>query len=293
MKVLSYEVGELEQVYLETVNSNLLELEHILEQIGITNIPIDQFREILLTSSKNLTSQWHTGRKVIRTGIAKVLIPGYPDNVLRLSLSVDAMINLLDDLLDEIMEKEQTAMYILEIVRIFAIFNQLEAPPQLQRKIASYFNKCIGIVIPEIIYKEKIKAAEDFEQKVGISFQCYNAKSMVMDIFMELPLIELFDDRNVDKIVEFARIHRAVALINKDFNDLEHDKFNETETPLVLLSYEGEENLKRYMLTLMELYQKRAAKFISSETRDFEKIISNIQSLVAQEIDVVTRSCSG
>ena len=113
MKFL-YQVDELEQVYLSTIEDNLCEIETILAQLDISNIPVQQFQDLLYQSSKNLTEHWQTGRKVVRTQIARMLIPNYPDSVLKLSLTIDAIINLLDDLLDEILAKEQKAAYILE-----------------------------------------------------------------------------------------------------------------------------------------------------------------------------------
>lgn len=200
-------------------------------------------------------------------------------------MTIDAIINLLDDLLDEMMEKEQKAAYILEIVRVLALFNHLKAPPYFQQRIASYFNKCICIVIPEIVYKDKIKAATGFEERLGYSVQCYDAKSLVMDIFMELPLVELFgDDKRVEDLVALARTHRAIALIKKDYNDLAHDQKNQTETPLVLLSREGEEKLRMYLNALMKHYERRSKAPIASENDGFSTLVSNVRDLVTQEL---------
>lgn len=280
-----YEVGELEQVYLSTIKDNLSEIETVLAQLGISSIPVGQFADLLSQSSKNLTGKWQTGRKVVRTQIARMLIPSYPSCVTKLSLTIDAIINLLDELLDEILLVEQKAVYILEMVRVLSLLNHLEAPPRFQRRIASYFNKCICIVIPEVLYKDKIRAASSFDERLEYSIHCYDAKSLDMDVFMELPLVELYgEDERVDALVSSARIHRAVALINKDYRDLQHDRENDTETPLVLLAAEGEEQLRVYLNAMMGHYEGKSHALVHSEDNDFSNLMSNIRTLVTQEL---------
>jgi hypothetical protein len=143
--MIAYDVEELEKEYLSTIEDNLKEVNDILIQLNISNIPIEQFEGILYQSSNRLTERWRTGRKTVRTQIARMLIPNYPKSVLHISLAIDAIINLLDDLLDEILVDEQKASYILEMVRVLALFNHLQVAPRFQTRIAEYFNKCICI----------------------------------------------------------------------------------------------------------------------------------------------------
>ncbi len=282
---LTYDVQSLEEVYLATIEDNLRSVDRILAQLGIADIPLEQFQGILFQASQSLTQRWRTGRKTVRTQIARMLIPDYPRDVLELSLAVDAIINLLDDLLDELLAEEQKAAYILEFVRVLALFNHLHVPPEYQERIADYFNKCIGIVVAEIVYREKMKATDDFGDRLSYALQCYDAKSLDMDVFMELPLVELLESAQmVDDLVAFTRIHRAVALIRKDFHDLSHDKENHTETPIVLLSYEGREALGRYMEAMIAHYAARNQKPQGAGDALFSRIAANIHELIAQEL---------
>ena len=72
--------------------------------------------------------------------------------------------------------------------------------------------------------------------------------------------MELFGENDyVNELVKYARIHRAVSLIMKDYADLVHDKNNHTETPLVLLSSEGDDVLQNYMKAMFHHYQEKSA----------------------------------
>lgn len=116
-----------------------------------------------------------------------------------------------------------------------------------------------------------------------------------MDVFMELPLVEMLDSvQMVDDLVAFARIHRAVALIRKDFHDLSHDKENHTETPILLLSYEGQEALEAYMRAMIKHYEARTRnqKPQVADDGDFSLIASNIHALIAQELEAAQADLS-
>ena len=174
------------------------------------------------------------------------------------------------------------------MIRILAIFNQQEISSKSRLKISEYFNKILCVAIPEIIYKGKIKNTSDFEKRLDYSIGCYDCKSLDMDIFVELPLIKLYDnDREIDDIVSLTRIHRAICLIKKDFRDLEHDIENETETPLIILFGEGKENLKRYMGRMFEHYEKESVKMRKMEfCGNFQEIAKRLQELILKEIGV-------
>ncbi len=275
------------QLYSSTTEDNLRAIGEILEDVRISDsIPIDQFKNMLERSSQNLMDKWSSGRKSLRTEIAFKILPEYPSAVLKTSLIIDAIIDSLDDNLDELMTKEERMLNIVELVRTTAIFNQLPVSDAARKKALEYFNKLLCIGISEILYKEKIKMLVDFKQQLHNSIKCYDCKSLVMDIFFELPLIELYgDDKNIKNIVSLARVHRAVCLIKKDFQDLEHDSENQTETPLVILSEKGKELLKKYMDAMMDYYERKNKKFEPGRFNgDFQLITKRLQELISKEI---------
>ena len=150
------DTSKLTESYSLTVKDNLKGIEAIVKQLQIMDtIPVEQFSSTLNKTSQNLIDKWNTGRKTLRTEIAFKIIPNYPTTVLKISLAIDAMINMLDDILDELMEKEERALHIIELIRVFAIFNQQNISTEVQHKISEYFNKILCIAIPEIIYNKK------------------------------------------------------------------------------------------------------------------------------------------
>ena len=280
----SHDIQSLEEVYLATIEENLRSVDRILAQLGIADIPREQLRGMLLRASQSLTQRWRTGRKTVRTQIAMRFIPDYPQEVLELSLALDAIINLLDDLLDELLAGKQKAAYILEFVRVLALFNHLHVPPEYQERIADYFNKGIGIVVAEIVYREKMKATDDFDDRLLYARQCYDAKGLVMDIFVELPLLALFGpEAPLQEVVPLARLHRAVSLLHKDFDDIAHDRENGTETPMVILADEGEERLRESLRLLLKHYRQRSEMLAPDGT--LVDIKERIRALIRQEID--------
>ena len=99
-------MDEIIEVYKETIDETLDDIHRILEyDIGIDNFEIfAQFEKILETSCKNITEKWSLGKKYVRTLFAKQAFSNYPSNILKLSLSIDVIVNLLDDILDEEIE---------------------------------------------------------------------------------------------------------------------------------------------------------------------------------------------
>ncbi len=284
-------IQQLSETYLATIGDNLQAIDGILQDLGIGEaVPLSQFQEALQMSAGHLVRYWQMGRKVLRTRIAQEMIPGYPASVLNLSLMLDATINVLDDLLDELLTKEEKGIYILEMARILAIYNQLDIPAPLRERIAAYFNKCICIVLPEIVYKERLKATRDFDRRLVYAEQCYDSKSLDMDIFVELPLLEMFGpDVPIQGVVSLARVHRAVSLLHKDLADLEHDRTNHTETPLVILAEEGEEQLRRYLQELLARYRRRSEQDHRGDG-NFAPFTRRIQAMIREEIANLTQA---
>lgn len=279
-------ISEFCRIYSSTTEDNLRAIREIAEEIRISDsISIDQFKNMLDRSSQNLMDKWNSGRKSLRTEIAFEILPEYPSDVLKASLIIDAIINLLDDNLDELMTKEERALYVIELVRIMAIFNHLSITSAARQKIFEYFNKILCIATSEIIYKEKIRASGDFNQQLHNSIQCYNCKCLVTDIFFELPLLELYgDDKRIRDIVSLTRIHRALFQIKKDYKDIERDIENQTETPIVILS-KKHSSIEPYIDTMINHYEQKSGKIEPEEfDGDFQLIARNLLELIQNEI---------
>ena len=281
-------IFELSEIYSSTVEDTLKEMKTIMERYQINDAyQYGDIKNALKQSSDNLIEKWRDGRKMMRTEIALRTISNYPSDILKVSLSLDAIINLLDDIFDEVMEKEERTVYIVELVRVLAFLNGQGISEVFQHKISEYFDKILYIAFSEISYKEKIKKTKNFNQRLDYSIQCYNAKSMVMDIFIELPLIKIYGNRKeIEGIVDLARIHRALCIIKKDLIDIDHDIRQNTETPVVILSMEGENILRKYIDSIIKYYKNKENEILKRGfSSDFEEIKRNLSELISEEFD--------
>ena len=276
------------EIYQDTVKENLNSLEKILKSdIGIENSEIlKKMGDILHISSDNLVSKWKESRKYMRTSFVKKALPTYPDDVLKLSISLDAIINLLDDILDENMNKELKSLYIVELIRVFSIYNYQNLEKLYSESIGNYFNKIISIAILEDFYKDFIKNTSDSKKILDLSIQIYNCRSLDMDIFTELPLIRLYNklDDELLKVVKVSRIFRALNLIKKDIKDVEHDKENDIETAITLLY--SRDDFKSVLGGLITHY-KNIGDEIESNKDNIKIIISNFKEMLRNEISEI------
>ena len=204
-----------------------------------------------------MLGKWKEGRKVLRTNVSRTIIQDYPQKVLRPSIIIDAMINLLDDILDEKMDKMEKGLYIIELLRINSLLLKDKLNEKQQEALSKYYNKLLCIAIPELIYNGKIKSSKDIQEIIRFTTQCYDCKSMDMDIFLELPLIEMgYDDIEIKEVVDLSRIHRALVFIKKDIGDIDHDLKNETETPILIIK--NHNNYKNIVSEILNNYMIKA-----------------------------------
>jgi len=216
----------------------------------------DEIRQI----AGEVPQRWQMGRKSMRTMVMySAMAATYPCEVLPLSLSLDATINLLDDILDDILSRRERGHRILELLRVMGWFNAQQLPPHLQQRVAVYFTQCIGIVLGENVYVDQMKTLSSMDDLVATTRHCYDAKSLDVDIFAELPLFAAFGHAS-DGLVSLARYYRALFLMNKDLHDRVRDMENQTETPILLMVQRAPERLQPFLRALADTYMQSAAR---------------------------------
>jgi len=277
-------MDEIIEVYTKTIDETLDDIHRILEyDIGIDNFEIfAQFKKILETSCKNITEKWSLGKKYVRTLFAKQAFSNYPSNILKLSLSIDVIVNLLDDILDEEINKQDKILYVVELVRALAVYNCQKYEKNIQDSVANYFNKIIAIAVAENFYRNLIEKEDNTEKILDYSTKVYDCRSLDIDIFIEIPLLNLYDNlekENIKNIIKIGRIFRALNLIKKDIGDIEHDRKNDIWTAVMLLQNKGN-SFKDYIKDLLEIYSKKIETIIIDtqlkEIRDnFYEMIKN------------------
>jgi hypothetical protein len=123
------------------------------------------------------------------------------------------MINILDDLFDEEMDKKEKTCYILEFLRTFSLYHQEQLQKKIEIDIGYYFNELISLAIAEKHYKEFIKKEKSINKIIEYSIKSHNIRSLDIDIFTQIALINYkTSSQKTKKIIEIARIFRAIII---------------------------------------------------------------------------------
>jgi len=260
-------------LYNDSVYDNLRMIDKILASEVSLNDPylIELFNKILQTSKNGLVEKWMSGKKYLRTLSVIKAFPEYPMNSLNLSMSIDAMINIFDDLFDENLEKKTKNFYLVEIFRMLANYHYQEFDENLRFHVGNYFNKLIMIALLEKHFYNLIMNGKEYGHLLKNATHVYDIRSLDIDIFVEIPLSASNTIQFKDEILKVARIYRALELIKKDFLDVEYDLENGQET-LFTIFWNRKNDLRNLIYKLTDLYLERAKNIVCSE---YSKIIVN------------------
>jgi hypothetical protein len=240
-----------------------------------SNVIHPLLNKIIEETSLTLVNKWKSKKKILRTTYIYRVIPNYPEKFLELSILIDAIVNLLDDLYDEILTKEQRGLVIIELLRLLPFLTK-SYPVLVSSKISDYFSKIFTVAIMESIYKQLIEETKDFDEKLNYFIECYACKSKDIDLFVELPLIELdFDEESIKKTVSLFNTYRALQIISKDIIDINHDLANQTYTPIILLM-KGGNDFKRYMNQITNHYYELSRKYVTENDPFLKKLRENV-----------------
>lgn len=245
--------------YNKQTRKNLDDIEEILDSLKMENPTRNNFKQLFQSSSAAITTSWEKERKYCRTIFVKTAFgKQFPDHFLGVSLSLDVMINILDDLLDEELSPEKKTAYIIEFLRNFANYSHQELSSEIRNEVGLYFNKLITLAISEKVYEEEIKKSNALNKIAGKSVDLLICRGMDIDIFSEIALIDYAG--NADAIRKNARAFRAMNILKKDIIDIPYD-------------------LKNNMESVVTLVQKKDFDFLS--------YISQVLSIFDQKIEVV------
>jgi len=251
--------------YKQTIKKNISNIKSFLKDLRMKEPPISLYEKILTSCSNEVTSRWSSGRKYCRTFFVQQAFKElYPQKYIQLSLSLDAMVNILDDLLDEKMEKEIKIKYVLEFLRNFAVYNSLVSNLnsfEIQKKVAKYFDKLITLAIAEGFYEKLISREKNLAKVVKWSSNLLLCRAMDIDIFVEIALLGCKNLKKTSPIKKSARVFRAVNILKKDIQDIEHDLKNNIPTVVTLVISKKVFDFSEYINSLLSLLVKKANTF--------------------------------
>jgi len=284
-------LDKLKKIYEETAEENLRDIKQILKNNRVEDLDlIQRCDSILFSTPHHVSNKWSCYRKYVRTLFVKEAFSKfYPNKYLEISLYIDALVNILDDLLDEELNKQEKSLYVLELLRDFSLYHRKEIPRTIQNDVFHYFNKLLALAIAERHYINLIKKEESLEKIMNYSIKSFNLRSLDIDIFVEIALAgnNIKNKMGGEKIKKIARIFRAINLIKKDINDIKYDKSHNLETVITIMASKKKKyNFQRYILNLIDYYSKSGKAIVNSlrkEERLVPLVISNFYKMIGKE----------
>lgn len=283
---MSQELENVIGLYKGTLLRNLNLVKEILDGHPENQKTFEAFENLLNKSQEHLIEKWRTGKKYLRTVSASRAISNYPKEVAELSLTLDATVNILDDLLDETLSKEAKGLYIVEIIRLMSNFVQLDFKKDMRSTIDSYYHKLISIAILEQVYYTGIKNSItgdvlNIDDALRNAKEVFNVRSTDMDIFLEIPLQHTgMEKRNINEFVRLGRIFRSLNLIKKDLDDYEHDSSMEIDTIYTILS--------KNRIVLEEAVKWLVKSYVEDlKTFDTKPDLQNLMDMIYKEKELI------
>ncbi len=260
-------------IYKKSINENLKEINFILRKLKINDQNIFLSCERFLNlSADNIINKWLSGTKYCRTYfVQKAFGKIYPTKYLQLSLSIDAMVNILDDLLDELLDKKEKSKYVIEFLRIFSIYNKEHPSKIISELFFEYLNKLIALAIAEDFYQKMISREENIDKIITSSVDLLICRGMDIDIFNKIALLENKGIKKKKVVEDMGRIFRAVNILKKDIKDIEHDEKNNIKTMITLVRSRRDINFLFYITGILDLFTKKVNLILNRVNLDLDK----------------------
>ncbi len=272
------------ELYRRTVYKNIKNIEKILIDLKIEDeIPIIIYDKFLNQSVEQVIEKWETGRKYCRTEfIQKAFEKEYLKELTELSLFVDSAVNILDDLLDEDIDKNNKTLMMVEVTRVFSLLNFSCPSKKIQIILGEYFNKLITLALSENLYQNKILKDNNFKNIIDNSANLLLYRGMDIDFFSEIALINFKNKNIIEDIKYLARIFRAINIFKKDIKDIKHDRKNNINT-VTLTILNKKINFSDYSVKLVEDLISRIDLRYENIDRKYYFIFNNFKRMIEKE----------
>lgn len=269
------DIYKIASLYNKSVGDSLEDIKNILnESNSEAKLFLPQYKDVLTKTANNIANKWKIGEKYLRTSFAlEAFGKYYPVRHLGLSITIDAMINILDDLFDKDLSRNDKAEYILEFLRTFSLYSFDKYNFEFQSGVGHYFNKLITLALGEQWLLAESKKKNRLADIIKISSDLLYLRSHDMDIFIEIALANYKQKENISAIHETGRIFRALNILKKDIIDAERDKEENQETLITFMINNKDHDFMIYIDNLVGVYMdkvdkvKAASKFNTKKVR--------------------------
>ncbi len=277
------------KIYGASIDKNIKTIEKTLKKFSVKSVPIEMYQGILSATSSMVTTKWETGRKYTRTAFTqRAFDKKYPVKNLEISLAVDAMVNLLDDLLDEKLSDKEKEQYVVEFLRVFAIYSKNNIP-SMNAWMGDYINKLITLAVAEQVYQGQILKEKNLKELAQKSKELLTCRGVDIEIFVQIALsAHKVSNKTFDKMLNIARIFRGMNILKKDIHDIDHDIKIGNKTAVLLVLDKKEISFGDYAKELTELLLAEQEKNIQSIDKELrihklEKVAENFKKMAIQD----------
>ncbi len=273
-------------IYKRTVKNNVSDIKKILNALNLNDIPVSLYEKKFKATINSVTSRWENKEKYCRTlFVQKALGSKYPKNKTEISLSVDAMVNILDDFLDENLSKEKKEIYIFEFLRIFSVYCQ-KTNQKVNRLISFYINELITLAAVEKFYQENLLKEKNHQEINKKAINLLLSRGMDIDIFLQISFLnKRINSKETNKIKSIARIFRAINILKKDICDIDHDRENGMESVVTIILAKNKNKFKNHINDFINLLEERLQnqiKGLNKENFSYE-ISKRFQQMIKKE----------
>ncbi len=277
--------------YEKSVSTNLSDIKKILGVRTQKFNNISDYRNLLITSSKSMVIKWKSNKKYLRTEfVLRAFVELYPVKLIEQSIMVDAMINILDDLLDSNLDKQDKMLYILEYLRVFSIYNFSLPSLRVQKVMGNYFDKLITLAVAEFNYQEEIVNENIFDKKIQLSTELLLMRAMDIDVFVQIPLTKENLDIETNTISAASKVFRAGNILKKDLLDIDIDKKQGQATLITYIYDKHTRDMKGYIHGILGLLESRMDSIIKRGINRRSKTIrDNFRNMFIEQKDEIDK----
>jgi len=276
-------VEELCDIWKGIIDELRISEEEIRKELGISSEysvckVLEKMGEYWRIEERNNYGNEFNRKKWVRTATVKMILDSfgidYDNEVLKLSIVLDAIVNSADDIsdlkLDESSREEKIECLIRECLswvlysKLLIEFSSKYSDKTNKLLMKKYFIEISYIPLMERKYYEEIQNILDESEMINKACEAYLMRAVDIDIFSKLFLLTNNDltDKKKRRIEEILRYVRALEILAKDRYDLYYD-LNEQDvyTPLVALYNRfGLESIDKYVMKIYKGINERVEK---------------------------------
>ncbi|WP_323190687.1 hypothetical protein [Halostella sp. PRR32] len=197
------------------------------------------------THLSGVADDWKTGHKSLRTlPVCNVFAcqrsQPLGDPLKRLLTSLDASVNVLDDIIDTQELSTESRIALTVNAAFSATLLAENCPPDIRSEVCSrlrnYFTALFQIPLVEQQLFESLRDAETKQQRQRTAEEIYAYRSRDIDAFVRIAaVVSELDPEYEQQLLRDLRTYRAHRLLFKDIYDVERDLTDDDMTPVVYL----------------------------------------------------------